>query len=202
MLHCVCCSVLQLCNTSPTPPSVCVAVCCSVLQCVAVCIAACGAVCCSVLQCDAVCCSVCCIVLQCVALNRTSILKRLCIGKGSGGVSLLLKRRAFLRVHRFLCVCFLQIHNSAKAPHLQYYLFCRNTRLFCGYLGLFLCVFCKKNALLFEVCFFWWKFVALLRSHRSLYSLYSCLLRIHNFEKALQIQEYLFCGNIGGFVEI
>jgi len=54
----VCCSVLQ-----------CMAVCCSVLQCVAVCAmcihAACPVVCCSVLlQCVAVCCSV----LQCVAV--------------------------------------------------------------------------------------------------------------------------------------
>ena len=44
----------------------CTTVCCSVLQCVAVC---CIAVCCSVLQCVAVCCSVLhCSVLQCVAL--------------------------------------------------------------------------------------------------------------------------------------
>jgi len=41
----------------------CVAVCCSVLQCVAECVA----VCCSVLQCVAVCVAVCCSVLQCVA---------------------------------------------------------------------------------------------------------------------------------------
>ena len=67
MLWCVelavCCSVLQ-----------CVAVCCSVLQCVAVCssVMQCVAVCCSVMQCVAVCCSelqcdaVWCRVVQCV----------------------------------------------------------------------------------------------------------------------------------------
>jgi len=41
----------------------CIAVCCSVLQCVAVCVA----VCCSVLQCVLQCVAVCCSVLQCVA---------------------------------------------------------------------------------------------------------------------------------------
>jgi len=42
----------------------CVAVCCSVLQCVAVCVA----VCCSVLKCVAVCAAVYCTVLQCVSV--------------------------------------------------------------------------------------------------------------------------------------
>jgi len=43
-----------------------VAVCCSVLQCVAVC---CSVLCCSVLQCVVVCCSVlCCSVLQCAVV--------------------------------------------------------------------------------------------------------------------------------------
>jgi len=48
------------------PVTICVAVCCSVLQRVAVCcsVLQCVAVCCSVLQCVAVCCSV----LQCVAV--------------------------------------------------------------------------------------------------------------------------------------
>jgi len=48
-------------------------VCCSVLQCVALCVA----VCCSVLQCVAVCCSVCCSVLQCVAVC-CGMLQRVC----------------------------------------------------------------------------------------------------------------------------
>jgi len=66
----VCCSVLQcvavfrvaVCRSV----SQCVAVCCSVLQCVAVCcsVLQCVTVCCSVLQCVAVCCSA----LQCVAV--------------------------------------------------------------------------------------------------------------------------------------
>jgi len=66
----------------------CVAVCCSVLQCVAVwlqCAAVCCsvfAVCCSVLQCAAVCCSVlqcaamCCNVLQCTMLQPIRLLHR------------------------------------------------------------------------------------------------------------------------------
>ena len=60
------------CNTlrhdpSATSSTVCVAVCCSVLQCVAVCcsVLQCVAVCCSVLQCVAVCCSV----LRCIAVH-------------------------------------------------------------------------------------------------------------------------------------
>ena len=59
----VCCSVLQcvavhvFCNSQLTclKDPACVAVCCSVLQCVLQCVA----VCCSVLQCVAVCCSAC-----------------------------------------------------------------------------------------------------------------------------------------------
>jgi len=61
--------------------TLCVAVCCSVLQCVAIwhelCVLQRVAVCCSVLQCAAVCCSVlqyvaiCCTVLQCVAVCLT-----------------------------------------------------------------------------------------------------------------------------------
>jgi len=59
-----------------------VAVCCSVLQCVAVCIeqqSKCDVVCCSVLQCVAVCCgelrrvAVCCSVLQCVAVRCSMV---------------------------------------------------------------------------------------------------------------------------------
>ena len=66
----VCCSVLQ-CVAVWNSILQCVAVCCSVLQCVAACcsvsqcvgsVLQCVAVCCSVLQCVAVCCSV----LQCV----------------------------------------------------------------------------------------------------------------------------------------
>jgi len=68
VLQCVavCCSVLQyvsVCLSARVPYTGVPAVCCSVLQCVAVC--------CSVLQCVAVCCSVpavCCSVLQCVKM--------------------------------------------------------------------------------------------------------------------------------------
>jgi len=65
----VCCSVLQCCSVL-----LCIAVCCSVLQCVAVCCSAlqCIAVCCvchSVLQCVAVCCSA----LQCIAVRCSAI---------------------------------------------------------------------------------------------------------------------------------
>ena len=62
----VCCSVLQ-CVAPRCSVLQCVAVCCSVLQCVAVCCTAlhCVAVCCSALHCVAVCCSV----LHCVALR-------------------------------------------------------------------------------------------------------------------------------------
>jgi len=67
----VCCSVLQCvavccstCKNVPLHQMQCVAVCCSVLQCLAVPAITCHSIKCSVLQCVAVCCSV----LQCVAV--------------------------------------------------------------------------------------------------------------------------------------
>jgi len=73
LCHFVCCSVLQcvaVCRSVINYVTLCVAVCCSVLQCVAVCcsvinsVTLCVAVCCSMLQGVAVCCGVINYVLQ------------------------------------------------------------------------------------------------------------------------------------------